>query len=580
MKVGKRIGLLLCAALLLIQVPSAAFVSAAEPETGAAQVLNADAEDTAVTAQALGDIDIAAIMGIIDALAEKVSDGKIKSEIKSGIAEVRQKIEKAKAVTLSHISEIIGIIQKIGNTTLLDQGSKIKTVVSEVMDVLTLIGKISDMKAISSIRNRIKTAKKAVDELNGELKAELQEKVSALLARVEKCLEVAELIMALPEKNITLAVKEKVEAAKAAFDGLSTMIKGMIDSKVQEKLEKIEAVMNAVELIEKLPDKITTDDKAAVTDAKAAVDALPQEQKDAIGKDVLQKLEDAVKTLDQTESAALKEMEKQIDSLTNDLLSAKETMAKQNQETDAALKDLTDQITALRGELLSATRQNEVNDAALKELTDAIAALKTKMETYEANHAYSVRPEDVLCKSLLLTTKGSTATAEWGLVSGADRYEVYADYTGGNEFEKVAVATAFSSRASFGVLHGQELNRKKNLQVYVVAFRNNQAVARSIMMYGAGSAVKKYSNAKKVTTDQKAYSIKAGRSKKISAKAVCPNGKKQIKGQCRSFRYVSLNPSIASVSANGKVKGLTPGNCIVRVYAKNGCSRDVKVVVK
>ena len=61
---------------------------------------------------------------------------------------------------------------------------------------------------------------------------------------------------------------------------------------------------------------------------------------------------------------------------------------------------------------------------------------------------------------------------------------------------------------------------------------------------------------------------------------VCPNGKKQIKGQCRSFRYVSLNPSIASVSANGKVKGLTPGNCIVRVYAKNGCSRDVKVVVK
>ena len=89
MKVGKRIGLLLCAALLLIQVPSAAFVSAAEPETGAAQVLNADAEDTAVTAQALGDIDIAAIMGIIDALAEKVSDGKIKSEIKSGIAEVR-----------------------------------------------------------------------------------------------------------------------------------------------------------------------------------------------------------------------------------------------------------------------------------------------------------------------------------------------------------------------------------------------------------------------------------------------------------------------------------------------------------
>ena len=42
-------------------------------------------------------------------------------------------------------------------------------------------------------------------------------------------------------------------------------------------------------------------------------------------------------------------MEKQIDSLTDDLLSAKETMAKQNQETDAARSKDSHLVTVLSG---------------------------------------------------------------------------------------------------------------------------------------------------------------------------------------------------------------------------------------
>ena len=227
-------------------------------------------------------------------------------------------------------------------------------------------------------------------------------------------------------------------------------------------------------------------------------------------------------------------------------------------------------------------QKDKVDPAALKKLADAETKTKTKQEAAKANEAEGSRLKNKLEKKLLVSRKKTKATVSWGLVPGAGKYEVYAEYTGKNKFEKVAVASGSGSvcKVTFSKLHGKKLNKKKNLKVYVVAYRYNLPATKSIKIYAAGTTSKRYGDAAEVRTDKKTYKISIGKSTKIKAKAVCRNGKKQIKGQCKAVRFVSLDPSIAKVDAGGKVKGLKKGSCIIRVFAKNGRSKEVKVVVK
>ena len=183
--------------------------------------------------------------------------------------------------------------------------------------------------------------------------------------------------------------------------------------------------------------------------------------------------------------------------------------------------------------------------------------------------------------NLLVDTKGSNVTVKCGNVPGADRYEVYAAYCGTRSFEKVGEMPSGAGKVTFSTLSGKKLDKKKNIQTYVLAYRSGQLISKSMTVYAAGSENKKSSNVRKVKTDRSTYKLKAGKTKTIKATAVYGKGKKeQLSGQCKTFRFASSDPSIATVNKNGKIKGKKPGTCTVWVYAKNGCSRKVKVVVK
>ncbi len=56
--------------------------------------------------------------------------------------------------------------------------------------------------------------------------------------------------------------------------------------------------------------------------------------------------------------------------------------------------------------------------------------------------------------------------------------------------------------------------------------------------------------------------VKVGKKAILEAKVVMPKSKTHIvKGYCDTIRYISSDGSVATVTKNGKVKGVSAGNC-------------------
>lgn len=190
---------------------------------------------------------------------------------------------------------------------------------------------------------------------------------------------------------------------------------------------------------------------------------------------------------------------------------------------------------------------------------------------------------------------GKTATVKWGTVSGADFYRVYAAYSDKTKFEMVKKVKKDATRkVTIKKLGGKQLSTKKNIKVYVAAYRKaetvskgktvlkNVCIATSITGYVTGRKNTKYSNAKEITLAKASYTLKKGGSVTIQAKTVLQYPKKQQIGDAYAmeFRYASSDKKIASVDKNGKVKAKKKGNCIVYVYARNGLAKQIKITVK
>ena len=163
------------------------------------------------------------------------------------------------------------------------------------------------------------TAKKAVTNYN-ELEA--AEKRIAELETAEKNKEAAEAVIKQIETlketdKLTLEDKSAVEAARAAYDALTEEQRKLVDEESVKKLkaaeDKIAELKEAVEAAEKNKeaaeavikkiealkeaDKLTLQDKSAVEAARAAYNALTEEQKALVDKEIIEKLEKAEKAI-------------------------------------------------------------------------------------------------------------------------------------------------------------------------------------------------------------------------------------------------------------------------------------------
>ena len=108
------------------------------------------------------------------------------------------------------------------------------------------------------------------------------------------------------------------------------------------------------------------------------------------------------------------------------------------------------------------------------------------------------------------------------------------------------------------------------------------SLAKTLIVHIAGKDSVKYTNVKKIKVKKTSYVMKQGGTATLRPKAVLyDKRKKQLPlAHCKEFRYLSSNKKVATVTTGGKVKAKGTGECIVYVFAKNGCKRKIKIRVK
>ena len=206
------------------------------------------------------------------------------------------------------------------------------------------------------------------------------------------------------------------------------------------------------------------------------------------------------------------------------------------------------------------------------------ASEKKKTSTKKTEKKADVSTQ--LNMKLRLSWKGSNVVFKWGKVSGADSYEIHMVYCGDKPIKKVRTVRNVN-RVVFKKLDGKKLNQRRCVKGYVVAYRNGTKIGRSLVCHSAGKK-SVFTNAKKIKTSKKTYKLKVGKTAKLKAKTVKRRSGKRLLGNDHTarLRYASSDTSVATVSKGGKIKAVGTGKCSVWVYAQNGISRKVTVIVK
>lgn len=215
------------------------------------------------------------------------------------------------------------------------------------------------------------------------------------------------------------------------------------------------------------------------------------------------------------------------------------------------------------------------------------SAVPTKAPADQVTKAEKAQVKLDLNAGLKVSRTTSKVTVKWGKVKKADRYDIYAAYCGkDNKCEKVLTVSGSKKKAVIKKLNGKELDRQKDIKVYVAAYRKvngkETKIAKSITGHVVGDQNTKYTNAKSIKLKKTKYSMKAGKTKTVKAELALGDKRKKAlpKSHVATFRYASSNTKVAKVDKNGKITAVGKGTCYIYVYAANGLAKKVKVTVK
>ena len=385
------------------------------------------------------------------------------------------------------------------------------------------------------------------------------------------------------------AAKELADNKNAKDTEVSAGITAVTEAKKKAEAEVKDiddtaAAKKVIDAINALPasDKIATTDKAAIEAARKAYDALSADQKKKVPADVLKKLADA--------ETALKAAEKDVADKT-----AADKVIEAINKLPASDKVATTDKAAIEAarkayDALSADQKKKVPADVLKKLTDAEKALAVAEAADKAAkelEAAKKEAEAAMNEGITVTQKGKKFTVKWKKSSSADGYYVYASYCGKKAAKPAkTIKKNTTTKTTITKINGKKINQKKNFHVYVVPYKiidgKKVTLGKSTVAHLVGSKNAKYSNVKKLTVKKKKYTVKVGKTAKIKAKITLVNkNKKHIpKGHGAKLRYKSSDTSIATVSKNGKIKGIKKGTCTIYVYSINGLTKKAKVTVK
>lgn len=217
------------------------------------------------------------------------------------------------------------------------------------------------------------------------------------------------------------------------------------------------------------------------------------------------------------------------------------------------------------------------------------APIKPNSEKDKYTSAEAVSKNSLsLNAKLKVQQKGSKITISWGKVKDADGYELYAQYCGKNFKKKPNKSINHNNvtRAVITKINGKKLNLKKNYKIYIIAYKmidgKKETIAKTITAHIVGRKNKKGTNVKKVVVKKSSFKLKRNKTAKIKGTTVLVDKtKKPLSDRhAKELRFVSSDPTIATVNEKGKIKARRKGTCIIYVYARNGYAKKVKVTVK
>ena len=163
----------------------------------------------------------------------------------------------------------------------------------------------------------------------------------------------------------------------------------------------------------------------------------------------------------------------------------------------------------------------------------------------------------------------------WKKPAGTKKFVIYANKCGkGNKYIKLTETTKASFTAK--KVAGAKVKKGTYYKFLIVAVDSSNKVISSSKTIHALAGDGKTGNPTKVTTKAKKnkVTVKVKKTFKLTAKQV---GKKVKKH--RAIKYESTNPTIATVSSKGVIKGVKKGTCYVFAYAQNGVPAKIKVTV-
>ncbi len=199
------------------------------------------------------------------------------------------------------------------------------------------------------------------------------------------------------------------------------------------------------------------------------------------------------------------------------------------------------------------------------------------------NRPEIVVPGDIPLLPVAVTVGPTSMTLGWTPLPGADGYDVFFARCGKKSVYQMIASVPAGAQNDCSITG---LKTGTAYKCYVMAWRIENGVKTYIDRASptvhaiAGGENKDYCNAKEVTVQKAALTVKVGGRRRIRANVRgVAKGKKVLK-HARKLRYYSSDRSIAVVDGRGRVKGISPGTCTVCVVANNGMRRDVTVTVK
>ena len=365
------------------------------------------------------------------------------------------------------------------------------------------------------------------------------EAYSEIAAALNEAIEAAKTVAT--DENVTEAeIREAIEALNAAKD------KAEADKQAADDAAAAQAV---TEMINALPaaDAVTTADRDVIEAARAAYDALTDSQKAKVSEETLKKLTDAEAAL----AAAIDEAEKEA----ADAAAAQAVTEKINAlpAADAVTVADRDAIKAARAayDALTDSQKAKVSAETLKKLTDAEAAL-----------AEVTGNSDTLLATLLPGGE-ETLNLSWTTQPDVRSYDIY---FGKSRPKFVATVTGDSYTFT-------ELRKGTAYKAYVKADGQTSPTVQCYTDKGS----KPGANPGTVHLAQDEMTVTITKSAKIASRIVRPKGSK---GRYSAKQlYVSSDPSVATVSRSGRVKGVGKGTCTVYVLNNNGVWTSLKVTV-